>query len=158
MSYLSPFNMVNVEHEGCEALSLSLGDDVNADETAWDAYYLGAIELITNGHDLTAFFIARHFVELSLKRLGFGPGHSLAELLDELPKTDPLRTSNTGPVAEIRAFVLDIGQVDPSGTEGRYAHTLGGKASLATYCCVDRYELARHLGSLYEYVQDRVSN
>lgn len=157
MDYRSPFRLADVEHDSCNPLCLDVGDAVDPELATWRDCYDGAMCLISDAGEQAAFFLARHFVELSLKLLHPRPqtGHDLARLLDDLPEYEPLRVSTTSDADSIRQFILDMHHVDRTGTEGRYGVHSGGRRAFNNFCCIERDVLAEQLTHLRDYVEDR---
>ena len=154
MEYYTPFDLVDDDHDNCDALCLSLEHDPAPAELTWGTFDEAATALLATGMEQPAFYMARQFVELSLKRLQPAHGHDLVKLLDGLPAGDPLVTATDGVQFLLRSFILDLARVDPDSTAGRYGVTKGAPA-FKGICCVKGSQLQRHLRELFNYVEER---
>lgn len=160
MGYQSIFNHPSTIHDNDDPLCLDRSHEDDPDGATWLEFYEAAITMLDAGHDQPAFFLARHCIELSLKRLMEKPPriHGLEQLLGALPVDHPLREPRTSIDRDMRAFALDLHRVDPSGTEGRYGRTRQEVPCLSASCCVNRSQLREYLDQFVRYVEDRVDN
>lgn len=159
MGYESPFRRIDDVHDSCNPLCLDVGDVVHPAEATWLDFFDGALCRINGGGEQTAFALSRHFVELSLKLLhpSSRTGHDLKTLLDDLPPGDPLQDGATSDADSIRRFILELHEVDATGTEGRYGVRTDGRRAFESFCCIEREVLVERITQLFEHVRDRIA-